>query len=115
VQPKPAAAPLPVPAPPPAPAPQPRVTPQPMKSAPPQPSSGNKFTIQVELVCQQSSLQKASEIGGGSVWSAPMTYKGKQCYRVFYGRYPTRADAEAATSQVPEGLRASKPVVVSIP
>jgi septal ring-binding cell division protein DamX len=79
------------------------------------PQRGNKFTIQVELVCQQSSLQKAIEIGGASVWSAPISFKGKQCSRVFFGRYPTRADAEAATAQVPEGLRASKPVVVAIP
>ena len=74
-----------------------------------------RFTIQIELVCQQSSLQKAIEIGGASVWSAPISFKGKQCYRVFFGRYPTRADAEAATAQVPAGLRASKPVVVAIP
>ena len=74
-----------------------------------------RFTIQIELVCQQSSLQKASEIGGPNVWSAPISFKGKQCYRVFWGHYSTRAEAEAGTSQVPSALRASKPVVVAIP
>src|SRR5436190_15299854 len=105
--------------------PPPAVQPKPIQPAPQpaqqpraavvHPTSGGKFTIQVELVCQQSSLQKATEIGGASVWSAPISFKGKECYRVFYGRYATRANAEAATSQVPDGLRASKPVVVSIP
>ena len=113
--------PTPVPAPPPAPAPKPapkRSSQLPVASNR-QPATGNiasgKFTIQLELVCQQSSLQKATELGGASVWSAPTSYKGKECYRVFWGRFASRADAEAATSQVPEGLRASKPVVVSIP
>jgi septal ring-binding cell division protein DamX len=104
--------------PPPAPQPAPKPTPQPPPRQP-KPAvvheSAGKFTIQVELVCQQSSLQKATEIGGATVWSAPITFKGKECYRVFWGHFATRADAEAATSQVPEGLRASKPVVVSIP
>ena len=79
------------------------------------PQAANKFTIQIELVCQQSSLQKAMNMGGASVWSAPISYRGQQCHRVFFGRYATRAEAEAATSQVPSMLRASKPVVVAIP
>jgi len=99
---------------------QPKPQPQPQPPRQPKPvvireTAAAKFTIQVELVCQQSSLQKATELGGASVWSAPISFKGKECYRVFYGRYASRADAEAATSQVPDGLRASKPVVVAIP
>jgi septal ring-binding cell division protein DamX len=108
VEPQPKAA-QPAPAPAPAPAPPPQPQPQ------PRPASAAKFTIQVELVCQQLSLQKAIEIGGASVWSAPISYRGQQCHRVFYGRYATRTEAEAATSQVPAALRASKPVVVAIP
>jgi hypothetical protein len=106
-QPPPAVQPAPVPAP----------NPAPVVAPPPAPVSTSvaKFTIQIELVCQQSSLQKASEIGGANVWSAPISFKGKQCYRVFWGHYSTRADAEAGTSQVPSALRASKPVVVAIP
>ena len=123
VQPRPAvlhtAAPTPAPQPPPLPVPTrvqlPAPTPAPAPVAP-QPAAGNdQFTIQVELVCQQASLNKATEIGGSKVWSSPIAYRGQACHRVFWGRYPTRDAAEAAVAQVPSGLRGSKPVVVSIP
>jgi septal ring-binding cell division protein DamX len=78
-------------------------------------SAVNKFTIQIELVCQDASLRKAKSIGGDNIWSTPVTYRGQQCYRVFWGRYPTRATAEAAVGEVPAGLRGSKPVAVTIP
>ena len=106
------------------PQPQPQPQPQPPPVAVPPPAAepvskpapaSARFTIQVELVCQQSSLRKATEIGGANVWSAPITYRGQQCHRVFWGRFGTRAEAEAATSQVPAALSASKAVVVSIP
>jgi septal ring-binding cell division protein DamX len=93
------------------PAPQPAPIPVPL----PTPRPADQFTIQVELVCQEASLKKATEIGGGKVWSMPITYRGQQCHRVFWGRYATRNDAEAAVAEVPAGLRGSKPVVVSIP
>lgn len=105
----------------PAPAPQPAPVAAPVRRPPPAPmpapaeASGAKFTIQIELVCQDSSLAKAQQIGGANVWSAPITYRDKQCHRVFWGRYATRQEAEAGASQIPAELRASKPVVVTIP
>jgi uncharacterized protein DUF4388 len=123
--------PPPAPAPPPAPSPQPvlaQPAPSPTPSvvagapagkraggAPATTQAANKFTIQIELVCQDASLRKATSIGGDKVWSSPVTYRGQQCYRVFWGRYPTRAAAEAAVGDVPGGLRSSKPVAVPIP
>ena len=105
-------APIPVPAPAPiAPAPQPEPVPAP---APP-PAAAAKFTLQIELVCQQSSLSKATEAGGDKVWSVPITYRNQRCFRVFWGRYPTKADAESAIGEVPASLRTSKPVAVTIP
>ena len=101
-----------VPSPAPAPVPQPQPTLQP---TPPPPVTAAKFTIQVELVCQDASLRKATEIGGANVWSMPISYRGQRCYRVFWGRYETRDKAEAATTQIPASLRSSKPVVVTIP
>jgi len=102
-----------------APAPQPpapQASPLPSGEGGRRPGEGlDQFTIQVELVCQEASLKKAAEIGGDKVWSMPITYRGQQCHRVFWGRYATRNDAEAAVTDVPAGLRGSKPVVVSIP
>ncbi|MDQ6801359.1 MAG: hypothetical protein M3041_11020 [Acidobacteriota bacterium] len=114
----PAPMPVPVPAPLPARAPQPVVAqpaPAPAPATPHSTQAANKFTIQVELVCQEASLRKATAIGGDKVWSAPISYRGQKCYRVFWGRYPTRAAAEAAAGDVPAGLRSSKPVAVTIP
>jgi cytoskeletal protein RodZ len=76
--------------------------------------AGN-FTVQFELVCQASSLQKAIAGGGASVWFVPTTYRGQSCYRVFWGHYDTRESAISAMGKIPEALRGSTPVVVSVP
>lgn len=86
-----------------------------IRPTPPRPSGGT-FTVQFELVCQQASLSKATREGGSKVWWVPLSYRGQSCYRVFWGRYDTRAEAEAATAEIPASLRiGSKPVVVTIP
>lgn len=119
--PMPAPAPV-IPKPAPVPVAQPQVQPKPQPQPPPvqpqpkpQAQAAGKFTIQIELVCQAASLKKASEAGGGNVWSAPITYRGQQCHRVFWGHFATRAEAEAGTAQIPQVLRGSKPVVVAAP
>jgi len=72
------------------------------------------FTLQFELVCRPESITKALSIGGGRVWFVPITYRGGSCYRVFWGKYATRSEAERAISQIPPSLRESKPVVVNL-
>ena len=73
------------------------------------------YTVQFELVCQTSSLQKALAGGGSNVWFVPTTYRGQSCYRVFWGHFDTREAAVAAMGKIPEALRGSTPVVVSVP
>src|SRR6185369_5953383 len=53
-------------------------------------TANGTYTVQFELVCQESSLGKAIEAGGQKVWFVPITYRGQACYRVFFGRYKTR-------------------------
>jgi len=77
-------------------------------------ASGN-FTVQFELVCQTSSLAKATQAGGSNVWFVPISYRGQSCYRVFWGRYGTREAATRAWVQIPAAMRGAKPVVVPIP
>ena len=78
-------------------------------------ATGN-YTVQFELVCQTSSVTKAIQAGGGSVWFIPISYKGQGCYRVFWGHYATKAEAQKALAEIPAGLRSeSKPAVVSVP
>lgn len=75
--------------------------------------AGN-FTVQFAIVCDPSNVSKA--LGAGSdVWFGPITLKERQCFRMFWGRYPTRAEAEAAMPRLPGQLRESRPAVVGIP
>ena len=72
-------------------------------------------TVQFELVCETSSVTKALHDGGTNVWFLPITYRGRDCYRVFWGRYENRAAAETAAKSIPKSLAGSKPAVVAIP
>ncbi|HEX7190766.1 MAG TPA: DUF4388 domain-containing protein [Thermoanaerobaculia bacterium] len=74
------------------------------------------YTVQFELVCQTSSLTKAVQAGGSNVWFVPFSYKGQGCYRVFWGHYATKAEAQKGLAEIPATLRSeSKPAVVSVP
>jgi septal ring-binding cell division protein DamX len=74
------------------------------------------YTVQFELVCQTSSLTKAVEAGASNVWFVPISYRGQGCYRVFWGHYATKGDAQKALGEIPATLRAgSAPTVVSVP
>ena len=72
------------------------------------------YTVQFELVCEIASVTKALRDGGDKIWFAPITYKGRDCYRVFWGRYDTKSAAEGAAKSVPKSLGGSG-VVVKIP
>ncbi|HEV7485961.1 MAG TPA: DUF4388 domain-containing protein [Thermoanaerobaculia bacterium] len=75
--------------------------------------SGN-YTLQFELVCETSSITRAISEGGGKVWFVRTSYRNRPCYRVFWGRFDSRADAKAAATELPASL-GSAPVVVKIP
>ena len=73
------------------------------------------YTVQFELVCETASITKAMEAGRSSVWWVPMSYRGRPCYRVFWGRFATREEAVKAAAEIPAALHGSAPVVVKIP
>ena len=73
------------------------------------------YTVQFELVCETSSITKAMETGRSSVWWAPVQFRGRPCYRVFWGRFATREEAMKAAAEIPEALHGSEPAVVKIP
>jgi septal ring-binding cell division protein DamX len=76
--------------------------------------SGN-FTVQFELVCEPASITKALREGSSNVWFLPISYHGRSCYRVFWGRYSTQQAAQNAISSIPQTLREATPVVVHVP
>lgn len=76
--------------------------------------TGGSYTVQIELVCETSSVTRALGEAGGKVWFVSTSYHGRPCYRVFWGRYGTSAEASASSKQIPAALGAT-PVVVKIP
>lgn len=79
-------------------------------------ASSAAYTIQFELVCETASLTKAMAAGGDKLWFTPLSYRGRNCYRVFWGRYGSANEAKAAVSEIPASLRSgSVPVVVHSP
>jgi septal ring-binding cell division protein DamX len=75
---------------------------------------GGSYTIQFELVCETASVTRAIAEAGDKVWFIPTSYRGRPCYRVFWGRFNSSAEASAASKQLPRSLGAT-PVVVKIP
>jgi septal ring-binding cell division protein DamX len=75
-----------------------------------------KFTVQIALVCQTSSITTALDGGGDRIWFTPTTYRGQSCYRLFWNRYETREAAERGIADIPAAVRSgANPVVVAIP
>lgn len=73
------------------------------------------YTVQFEIVCQTASVNLAEEVGGAMVWWVPISFRGEPCYRVFWGRYETRAEAEEGSGDIPERLRdGGTPVVLDV-
>jgi septal ring-binding cell division protein DamX len=75
---------------------------------------GGNYTLQFELVCETASVTRALNEGGGKVWFVRTSYRNRPCYRVFWGRFGSSADANAASKELPASL-GSAPVVVKIP
>lgn len=73
------------------------------------------FTVQIQILCDPGNLQQAMRTGGDSVWFVPQTIGGRSCYRVFWGRFETREQAQQALSQVPAALRDRSAAVKPVP
>ncbi len=71
-------------------------------------------TLQFELVCETASITRALNADAKNVWFLPTSYRGRPCYRVFWGRFNSAAEAAAASKQLPREL-GSVPVAVKIP
>ena len=67
-----------------------------------------------ELVCETASVTRAINEGGGKVWFVRTSYHNRPCYRVFWGRFASSGEANAASKELPASL-GSAPVVVKIP
>ena len=74
------------------------------------------YTIQFAIVCDPSNVTKALRSSAADrVWFIPISVKERSCYRLFWGGFQTREQADAALPTIPGELRESKPSVVTVP
>lgn len=73
------------------------------------------FTVQIQILCDPGNVEKAMKDGGGKVWFVPQTIGTRACYRVFWGGFATREEAQRALAQVPASLRDATAAVKAVP
>lgn len=77
----------------------------------------DKFTIAVGVFCDTSNLSRVVQNSGSSKELLVLSFdnKGRSCYRVFWGIFDSRAEAQRAIAAVPAGVRAhdSAPVPIA--
>jgi septal ring-binding cell division protein DamX len=78
----------------------------------------NHFTIQLELACETQTLVDASKYDrpAGTLWVLTTPYEGRTCFRVLWGRYPSKEAARRALANVPPFFATAhnRPVVTAI-
>ncbi|HEY4230038.1 MAG TPA: hypothetical protein VGO79_07685, partial [Thermoanaerobaculia bacterium] len=78
----------------------------------------NHFTIQLELACETQTLLDAwkHDRPAGTMWLLTSAYEGKTCFRVLWGRYPSKEAARRALSGIPSFFSSNhnRPVVAAI-
>lgn len=79
---------------------------------------GFAYSIQLELACEESTVTKAlrADLSGRQIWIVPYDFRGRNCYRVLWGRYKTLPKARDAKTSVPAMfLRGSnRPAVIAL-
>ncbi len=62
-----------------------------------------RFAVQLELACEIPSLSQAwaHDRPAGTMWLVTTSFRGRTCFRVLWGRYPTREAAEQALAGAP--------------
>jgi septal ring-binding cell division protein DamX len=61
------------------------------------------FTLQVLMACEPGTLRRMRDQAPTSerLFLSPVQVNGRSCYKVLWGTYPGRAEAEAAVPSVP--------------
>jgi len=73
------------------------------------------FTVQIQILCDPANLEKAIRAGGDNVWFLTQPLAGRSCYRVFWGRFNTREEAQRALANVPASLKDRSSAVRPVP
>ena len=77
-----------------------------------------RFAVQLELVCEIPSLTEAfgHDRPAGTMWVVPTSFRGKSCFRVLWGRYPSREAADRGLAEAPQFFSTPRnhPMVISV-
>lgn len=75
-------------------------------------------TIQLMLACEKETLEKLYQLQGAreNLWLLPYLFRGRRCFKVFWGLYPQKDQAQKAYQSLPGILRQepSPPQVVTL-
>ena len=76
----------------------------------------DKFTIAVGVFCDTGNVDRVVNNSGGSEELIILAFdnQGRTCYRIFWGIFDSRAEAERAVGSVPAGVRARDSAPVPI-
>jgi hypothetical protein len=70
------------------------------------PAARGRFSLQVLVACAPENVQKAvAAVPGEDLFILPVDVKGKPCYRLCWGVYESRPEAEAALAGLPAYFR----------
>jgi len=70
------------------------------------PGARGRFTLQVLVACAPENVQKAvSAVPAEELLVLPVNLKGRACYRLCWGVYDSRPEAEAALGRLPSYFR----------
>jgi len=71
-------------------------------------ASSGKLTVQVLVACAPDTVSKAiANAPGDELFILPVSVKGRDCYRVCWGVYASRDEAETGTERLPDYFRQS--------
>jgi septal ring-binding cell division protein DamX len=78
----------------------------------------HRYSIQLELACEDSTLEKAfaADPGRSHIWIAPYAFRGRRCYRVLWGRFADIGAARTARGSVPAVFSrdGNRPAIVAL-
>jgi septal ring-binding cell division protein DamX len=66
-----------------------------------------RYTAQLLTACSPDNVQKAASAGGSELFILPVSVKGQSCYRVCWGLFDGRTEAERALASLPSYFRQS--------
>jgi len=73
------------------------------------------FTVQIQILCDPGNVEKAMRAGGENVWFVPQPLGARSCYRLYWGHFNTREEAQRAMANVPTALRDPSAAVKAVP